>query len=48
LEQEAYFAIGKLTESPLFLRDESLADLLEQVQRRAERLRVCAEETDAA
>ncbi len=49
-EQEAYFAIGELTEAPEGLREGPLAELLNRMRRttRTRRRRVHADEPDAA
>ena len=47
-EQEAYFAIGKLTEAPEGLRDEPLVEMLNRVRRTTRRRGVHADEPDAA
>lgn len=47
-EQEAYFAIGELTEAPEGLRDKPLIEMLKRMQRTARRRGVHADEPDAA
>jgi hypothetical protein len=47
-EQEAYFAIGELTEAPEGLREEPLVELLNRMQRTTRRRGVHADEPDAA
>ena len=47
-EQEAYFAIGELTEAPEGLRDESLVELLNRMRRTTRRRGVHVDEPDAA
>ena len=47
-EQEAYFAIGELTEAPEGLREKSLVELLNRMRRTTRRRRVHADEPDAA
>jgi hypothetical protein len=47
-EQEAYFAIGELTEAPEGLRDESLVELVSRMRRTTQRRGVHADEPDAA
>jgi|SRR5829696_2407941 len=47
-EQEAYFAIGELTEAPEGLRDEPLVEMLNRMQRTVRRRGVHADEPDAA
>lgn len=49
-EQEAYFAIGELTEAPEGLREEPLVELLNRMRRttRTRRRGVHADEPDAA
>jgi hypothetical protein len=47
-EQEAYFAIGELTDDMESLREEPLADLLALVRHRIEPSKVLADEPDAA
>ena len=49
-EQEAYFAIGELTEAPEGLREGPLVELLNRMRRttRTRRRRVHADEPDAA
>jgi hypothetical protein len=47
-EQEAYFAIGELTEAPEGLRDESLLELLNRMRRTSRHRGVCVDEPDAA
>jgi len=49
-EQEAYFAIGELTEAPESLREGPLAELLNRMRRatRTRRRRVHTDEPDAA
>ena len=46
-EQEAYFAIGELTEAPEGLRDEPLVELLNRMRRTTRRRGVHADEPDA-
>jgi hypothetical protein len=47
-EQEAYFAIGELTEAPEGLRDEPLVEMLKRMQRTARRRGINADEADVA
>jgi len=47
-EQEAYFAIGELTEAPKGLHDEPLVELLDRMRRTTRRHGVDANEPDAA
>ena len=47
-EQEAYFAIGELTEAPEGLCDESLVELLNRMRHTTRRRGVHADEPDAA
>ena len=47
-EQEAYFAIGELTEAPEGLREKPLVELLNRMQRKTRPRRVHADEPDAA
>ena len=47
-EQEAYFAIGELTEAPEGLREESLNELLNRMRRTTRRRRAHPGEPDAA
>jgi hypothetical protein len=47
-EQEAYFAIGELTETPEGLRDEPLVALLNRMRRTTRGRGVHADEPDAA
>jgi hypothetical protein len=47
-EQEAYFAIGELTEAPEGLRDEPLIEMLKRMQRTVRHRVVHADEPDAA
>jgi hypothetical protein len=47
-EQEAYFAIGELTEVPDGLRDEPLVEMLKRMQRTARRRGIHADEADVA
>jgi hypothetical protein len=48
LEQEAYFAIGELTEAPERLREKPLVELLNRMRRTTRRRRVHADEPNAA
>ena len=47
-EQEAYFAIGELTEAPEGLGEKSLIELLNRMRRTTRPRRVHADELDAA
>ena len=47
-EQEAYFAIGELTEAPEGLREKPLVELLNRMRRTIRPRRVHADEPDAA
>jgi hypothetical protein len=47
-EQEAYFAIGELTEVPEGLREKPLVELLNRMRRTIRPRRVHADEPDAA
>ena len=47
-EQEAYFAIGELTEAPEGLREEPLVELLNRMRRTTQRRGVHSGEPDAA
>ncbi|HZC18361.1 MAG TPA: hypothetical protein VE225_01495 [Rubrobacteraceae bacterium] len=47
-EQEAYFAIGELTEMPEGFRDEPLVELLDRMRRTTRRRGVGADEPHAA
>ena len=47
-EQEAYFAIGELTEAPEGLREKPLVELLNQMRRTTWRRGVHTDEPDAA
>ncbi len=47
-EQEAYFAIGELTETPEGLREEPLVELLNRMRRTTQRRGVDVDEPDAA
>jgi hypothetical protein len=47
-EQEAYFAIGELTEAPEGLREKPLVELLDRMRHTIGRRRVHANERDAA
>ena len=46
-EQEAYFAIGELTEAPEGLREKPLVELLNQMRRTTRRRGVHTDEPDA-
>ena len=47
-EQEAYFAIGELTEAPEGLREKPLVELLNQMRRTTRRRGIHTDEPDAA
>ena len=47
-EQEAYFAIGELTEAPEGLREEPLLELVNRMRRTTRRRRVHVDEPHAA
>ena len=47
-EQEAYFAIGELTEAPEDLRDEPLVELVNRMRRTTRRRGVHVDEPDVA